>query len=121
MRSRYTGYFLGDEDYILLTWHPSTRPASVELRSGPAWTGLEIRATEAGGSDDGQGSVEFVAHYVAGGRSGAIHETSRFVREDGRWYYVDGQLHELPPQSKVSRNAPCPCGSGKKFKRCCGR
>lgn len=121
MRSRYTAYFLGLERYLLQTWHASTRPTSVDLQAGPTWTGLQIRSTEAGAEADERGSVEFVARYLAGGRPGTLHESSRFLREEGHWYYVDGRLHDAPDGTKVSRNAPCPCGSGRKFKRCCGR
>lgn len=122
MRSRYTAYFLGDEAYLRHTWHSATRPESVDIQNGPEWTGLEIRSTGAGGEPDEHGLVEFVARYVADGRPGALHESSRFLREDGRWVYVDGEIHRSPGQGeKVGRNAPCPCGSGRKFKRCCGR
>jgi SEC-C motif-containing protein len=121
MRSRYVAYLLGDADYIARTWHPSTRPGSVDLSRGPTWTGLQIRNTERGSPGDDEGSVEFVARYIAEGRPGSLHERSRFVREEGLWLYVDGELYETPSEEKVSRNAPCPCGSGRKFKRCCGR
>lgn len=114
MRSRYAAYARGDAAYLLATWHPSTRPPTLALEEDPAWCGLEIRACAAG---DREGSVEFVARYRDGGRPGALHETSRFVREEGCWYYVDGRIHPAP---KVGRNDPCPCGSGRKFKRCCG-
>lgn len=117
MRSRYTAYVLGDEAYLLASWHPSTRPAAVPMDERPAWCGLAIRATAAGGEGESEGRVEFLAHYTAGGRRGTLHETSRFVREGGRWFYLDGAVH---PEEKPGRNAPCPCGSGRKFKRCCG-
>lgn len=122
MRSRYVGYLLGDTEYVERTWHPSTRPESVDLAQGPTWTGLDIRSTAAGGVCDEHGTVEFIAYYVAGGGPGTLHEKSHFVREGGNWYYVDGDLYETPADGvKVGRNAPCPCGSGRKFKRCCGR
>lgn len=121
MRSRYTAYALGDEAYLLRSWHRSTRPERVDVRAAPRWIGLEIRAAEAGGPSDEHGTVEFVAHFLEGERAGTLHETSRFVREAGEWRYVEGTLHAgTPVPDKVGRNAPCPCGSGRKFKRCCG-
>ena len=88
MRSRYTAYVVGDVDYLLATWHPSTRPATLELDPGIAWRSLEIVRTERGGPLDREGVVEFAARYRADGRPGALREVSRFVR-DGRWLYVD--------------------------------
>ena len=88
MRSRYSAYVLGLEDYLLATWHASTRPAALDLASGPQakWLGLEIKAqTEAGD----QATVEFVARCRVGGRAQRLRELSRFVREDGFWYYLD--------------------------------
>jgi SEC-C motif-containing protein len=121
MRSRYTAYVLGNAEYLLRTWHRSTRPPQIDMTGGPRWTGLEIRALEAGGLGDERGTVEFVARFLQRGRASALHETSRFVRESGEWYYVDGTVHAASPErDKVGRNAPCPCGSGRKFKRCCG-
>jgi SEC-C motif-containing protein len=116
MRSRYTAYVLGDERYLLASWHRSTRPAAVPMEGRPAWCGLELRATVAGRAGDAEGRVEFVARYTEGGRPGVLHETSRFIREGGHWYYLDGRLHA---EERPGRNAPCPCGSGRKFKRCC--
>lgn len=121
MRSRYTAYVLGDDDYLLRTWHPSTRPASVDSGVGPVWTGLQVLASTGGGPDDTQGAVEFMARYRDGTRLGSLHETSRFVREEGAWLYLDGEIHPAAEAgTKVGRNALCPCGSGRKFKRCCG-
>lgn len=94
MRSRYSAYVLGNEPYLLATWHASTRPASLDLTedAGTKWLGLEIKRTEAGAEQDQRGIVEFVARYKVGGRAHRLHEVSRFVREDGRWYYVDGDV-----------------------------
>ena len=117
MRSRYSAYVMKNAGYITTTWHASTRPADLDLSvDDTRWQRLAILATENGGEDDVAGFVEFVA-WFAGGQ---MHERSRFVKEDGRWLYVDGEI--LPPVSevKVGRNDPCPCGSGKKFKKCCG-
>ena len=91
MRSRYSAYVLGLADYLLATWHPSTRP--VALEPNPAslkWLGLEVRRHESQDAD--HATVEFVARSKLGGRAQRLHETSRFVRENGRWFYVDGDL-----------------------------
>lgn len=89
MRSRYSAYVLGLEDYLLGTWHESTRPAALNLKAGPPpkWLGLEIKAQEQG---DDAATVEFVARCKVGGRARRMHEVSLFVREDGRWHYLDG-------------------------------
>lgn len=94
MRSRYTAYVLGREDYLRATWHASTQPVDLgaALTGRVKWLGLQIRRTEAGGAADREGAVEFVARYKRDGRAGRLHEVSRFVREDGRWLYVDGQF-----------------------------
>lgn len=90
MRSRFTAFAVGDATYLRATWHASTRPRTLDLDEGVAWRSLEIRSTGAGGPFDDAGVVEFVARYRDGGVRGALHETSRFVREAGRWLYVDG-------------------------------
>lgn len=94
MRSRYSAYVLGLEPYLLATWHPSTRPASLDLAAGvpTQWIGLEVKRHVATGSD--AATVEFVARYKVGGRAHRMHELSRFVRENGRWFYVDGDVNQ---------------------------
>ena len=89
MRSRYSAYVLQNADYLLASWHPSTRPASVHFEAGLKWLGLELRRHE---SDGERATVEFVARSKLGGRAHRLHETSRFILEAGRWYYVDGDL-----------------------------
>ncbi len=126
MRSRYTAYVLADITWLLQTWHPSTRPPrldlSASLADGSTWLELQVLATTAGRATDEQGSVEFIARYQQAGRLKSLHETSRFIREADKWYYVNGLLHPSETiMSKISRNAACPCGSGRKYKRCCGR
>lgn len=91
MRSRYSAYMRGLGDYLLATWHPDSRPADLNLEPGLRWLGLEVRAHRALGDD--RAEVEFVARSKVGGRAHRLHETSRFVREGGRWLYVDGTLH----------------------------
>lgn len=89
MRSRYSACVLGLEDYLLATWHASTRPGALDLASAalPKWLGLEIKAHA---ESDDTATVEFVARCRVGGRAQRLHEISRFVRDDGRWFYVDG-------------------------------
>ena len=87
MRSRYSAYVLGLVDYLLATWHPSTTPGELEL-SPLKWLGLEVRQAQVAGD---AGVVEFVARCRTDGRGQRIHEISRFVREQERWYYIDGQ------------------------------
>lgn len=93
MRSRYCAYVLGLEPYLLATWYAGTRPQSLGLADEPAakWLGLEVKRHAPTGPDSA--SVEFVARYKVGGRAQRLHELSRFVRESGRWYYVDGDIH----------------------------
>jgi len=92
MRSRYTAYTLLREDYLLATWHSSTRPAALGLaqEAHSKWLGLEVKRHELHDTD--RASVEFVARYKINGRAHRLHETSRFVRESGRWFYVDGDI-----------------------------
>lgn len=90
MRSRYTAFVAERADYLQATWHPTTRPASLEFDTDTKWLGLEVRACRTTGDD--RAEVEFVARYRVGGRAVRLHETSRFVREGGRWFYVDGDM-----------------------------
>ncbi|GAB1233477.1 YchJ family metal-binding protein [Ferrigenium sp. UT4] len=92
MRSRYTAYALLREDYLLATWHPSTRPAALGLaeETPTKWIGLDVKRHEQ--RDETHAIVEFVARYKIGGRAQRLHEVSRFVREGGFWFYVDGDL-----------------------------
>jgi SEC-C motif-containing protein len=90
MRSRYSAFALGNAGYLLATWHPRTRPAELEVDRRVRWTGLDVVATTGGSPLETEGTVEFRAHHVVGGRAGAQHERSRFLREQGRWFYLDG-------------------------------
>ncbi len=124
MRSRYTAYVLADIAYLLKTWHPTTRPSAIDPATIPAWCALQIIHAEGGKEGDQQGLVEFKARAMVQKQPCQLHERSRFVKEDGAWLYVDGELmgSPAPPAKagKVGRNEPCPCGSGKKSKKCCG-
>ena len=90
MRSRYSAYVVGLINYLLATWHPSTSPGDLEI-SPVKWLGLEVRHSETEGD---AGVVEFVARCRTSHGAQRLHETSRFVRQDGRWYYIDGQMTE---------------------------
>jgi SEC-C motif-containing protein len=91
MRSRYSAYVLGLSDYLLATWHASTRPAALEPDpDGLKWLGLEVRRHLL--IDAEHAEVEFVARSKLAGRAHRLHELSRFAREDSRWYYVDGEV-----------------------------
>lgn len=92
MRSRYTAYARGDEAYLLSTWHPATRPDNLALDRAPRakWIGLEVRRHEQ--ADEYHAVVEFLARYRVGGHAQRLHEVSRFVKEEGRWYYLEGDV-----------------------------
>lgn len=92
MRSRYSAFALHETSYLLASWHPATRPATLDLDPELAWTGLEIVATEKGGPGDIDGIVEFRAHHRSGGQVGVLHEVSRFRRAGGEWRYVRGRM-----------------------------
>ncbi len=87
MRSRYTAFALGNEGYLLATWHPTTRPVRLALDRGDAWVQLRVLAAA---TDGDNATVEFIARSKNGGSVASLHEISRFVREQGRWLYVDG-------------------------------
>ena len=91
MRSRYSAFTLGDADYLVKSWHPDTRPASVTIDESQRWIGLKIKTVSHGGADEGEGSVEFVARYKVQGKAYRLHENSRFRKLDGRWYYLDAK------------------------------
>jgi SEC-C motif-containing protein len=128
MRSRYAAYASGDVDYIVHT-HDPDRKHEVDRKNTEAWSkqsewlGLEILRTEKGGPQDDTGEVEFVARYRARGVTVNHRERAEFRRHAGRWVFVDGKEIAGPPvrreEPRVGRNDPCPCGSGKKYKKCC--
>ena len=90
MRSRYSAFVRGDAAHLLATWHASTRPAALELEPGVKWLGLDVRGPRAIDADHAE--VEFVARSRLAGRATRLHERSRFVREGGHWFYVDGEF-----------------------------
>lgn len=124
MRSRYSAYVTGNLTHLLQTWHSSTRPSTIDLNANPDWCGLQIVRTEKGQREDNEGIVEFEATAISRGDIFKLHEVSRFVKENNQWLYLSGEIVGLPSPNrlkagKIGRNDPCPCGSGKKFKKCC--
>ncbi|HAI35024.1 MAG TPA: hypothetical protein DEQ58_10220 [Alcanivorax sp.] len=115
MRSRYSAFVRDNADYMRASWHPDTRPAELTLEGGDQWLGLEIVDAKQEGD---AGQVHFRATHRDGDGFAVLEEHSRFVRENDHWFYLDGE-HTVTPL-KPGRNNPCPCGSGRKFKKCCG-
>ena len=93
MRSRYTAFCLGEKEHLLKSWHEQTRPTRISINPDQQWLGLKILSTESGTISDETGKVEFVARYKLAGRGHRLHETSRFVRIEAEWYYLDGEHH----------------------------
>lgn len=128
MRSRYSAYATGKVDYILETHNPDDRDdlsrEEVENWSKNSdWQGLEILQCSKGTEKDAKGTVEFKAHFMQDRARYTHHEVALFEKKNDRWYFVDGQVQNQPQvreAPKVGRNDPCPCGSGKKYKKCCG-
>lgn len=129
MRSRYTAYVLKQIDYLTESLHPDYRQDHDQLAAKrwaeqAEWLGLEVKEIIGGREQDQTGTVEFIANYRERGQIRHYHEIGHFCREQERWYYVEGQLPknktQRREQQKVGRNALCPCGSGKKYKKCCG-
>jgi len=127
MRARYTAYVKCEIDYIINTQESDdqTDRASTESWARDSeWLGLEIVGSEGGGPADSTGTVEFIARYRHKGEEHAHHESSDFRRVGDTWVLVDGKLQNSTfrrTTPKVKPNEPCPCGSGKKFKKCCGK
>jgi SEC-C motif-containing protein len=129
MRSRYSAYAKTEVEHVIKSTAPEQRKgldenATRAWSQNSQWTGLEIVSTEKGGPDDDTGSVEFIATYTEGGVAKRHHEKGLFRKIRGSWYYEDGEMVKQQPvvreEPKVGRNDPCPCGSGKKYKKCCG-
>ncbi len=129
MRSRYAAYVLGEIDYIVSSHHPERRDdvdaAGARSWSEQAqWEGLDVHRAE-GGEDDDEGVVDFTARYMSSGHLVHHRERAQFKKHDGKWYFFDSEMLRGKPVvregRKVGRNEPCPCGSGKKYKKCCGR
>ncbi|MCP4716181.1 MAG: YchJ family protein [Deltaproteobacteria bacterium] len=128
LRSRYSAYSKTEVSYIVKTTHSDhlkdTDEASIRAWSeNSVWEKLEVEAASAGGPDDTEGTVEFYAHYTEKGARKIHHELATFKKVDGTWYFYDAEpvrpKQYVRPEPKIGRNEPCPCGSGKKYKKCC--
>ncbi len=130
MRSRFTAYVKGRVDHLTHSLHPEHRDdhdeeATRRWAARADWLNLQVVSVQGGGVGDDSGEVEFIATYREKGVIQHHHEIGSFSKQDGVWYFIDGKL--VPAKTathtgpKVGRNAPCPCGSGRKYKKCCGR
>ncbi len=130
MRARYSAYVEKELDYLLESTHPNQR-SDYDLKGTKRWAeksdwdGLQIISTEKGGSGDSQGKVEFIAHYRYKDKRLAHHEMAEFIKEEGKWYFYQGKMvpqkQVIRSEEKIGRNDPCTCGSGLKYKKCCGK
>ncbi|MEL0632791.1 YchJ family metal-binding protein [Pseudoalteromonas carrageenovora] len=119
MRSRYSAYVMKNAKYVYLTYASEKQPENPikeikDFAESCRFIGLDVVSTN---HDDTQGKVEFKAHYFYQNLYCELHEDSRFIKEDGKWRYLDGVIFPVT-DIKVSRNDNCPCGSGKKYKKC---
>ncbi len=130
MRARYSSYVTGDVGFLKRSATPKgleefDEDASRSWSKAAQWHGLEIISTEGGGEGDDTGVVEFRALYTANGEFCNHHERSTFIRDADGWKFSDGAFVKEKPvireEPKIGRNDPCPCGSGKKYKKCCGK
>ena len=130
MRARYSAYSKTAVDFIIATTIAEKKKecdekAIRDWSEHSTWHKLEIISTEKGTPSDTEGAVEFIAHFSEGGIQKNYHEKGTFKKIDGAWLYVDGEIQKQKPfvrsEAKQSRNDPCSCGSGKKFKKCCGK
>lgn len=128
MRSRYTAYAMGAIDYLYQTSSERVRKefdaeGSKKWAQSAEWTGIKIIQTTGGGAQDESGVIEFLAHYKVKESDFNHHERAEFEKHDGGWVFMDGNMIGPAPvrreEPKVGRNDPCPCGSGKKYKKCC--
>ncbi len=129
MRARYSAFAKAEIDFLTESLHPAHRhdhdaAATRRWVQNSEWLDLEILSCDAGGEQDEEGMVEFIATFKEKGAVRRHHERSIFSKKNGRWYFVEGsmvttdtQVRESP---KIGRNESCPCGSGKKYKKCCG-
>lgn len=128
MRARYSAYVKSEVDFIVASTHPDKRDGLLtegirRWSERSTWHGLEIISSDGGGPEEQSGSVEFIAHYTEKTTKKKHHELAQFDRVEGAWFFADG-TPVMPKQfirarPKVGRNEPCPCGSGKKHKKCC--
>ena len=130
MRARYSAYAVGDVKFLYNSSGPEVQAefdekTTREWSKSATWQGLEVLETERGGEADDDGYVSFIARYTANKQTCEHRERSYFKKINGAWRFIDGQIDTGEPwhreEPKVGRNDPCPCGSGKKYKKCCGK
>lgn len=128
MRARYSAYVGVEMDFVFETTHPDQRgdydhKGTREWAENSGWQGLEIISTRNGGTKDSTGEVEFIARFLEKETPREHHELAKFKRENGLWLFTDGAMVKPKPiiANKVGRNDPCTCGSGLKYKKCCGK
>ncbi len=128
MRARYAAHVKVEIDFLFESTHPDHRQGydhkgTRTWAENSEWHGLDILGTARGGAEDEEGEVEFVARYRDRDGVRSHHERGRFSRKDGRWLFTEGVMVRSQPLSstKVGRNDPCNCGSGSKYKKCCGK
>ena len=128
MRARYSAYVGVQMDFIFETTHPGHRKGydhagTKKWAENSEWLGLEIVDTIRGGVEDVSGQVEFIARFSEKGEKFEHHENAHFMRESSRWFFTEGNMVRPKPitVSKIGRNDPCSCGSGVKYKKCCGK
>lgn len=128
MKARYSAYVRTEMDFIFESTHADHRTGydhqgTREWAENSEWLGLEIVGTQNGTAEDSVGEVEFIARFRDKGELREHHECAKFIRQDGRWLFTDGSMVKSKPiiASKIGRNDPCTCGSGLKYKKCCGK
>lgn len=128
MRARYSAYVGAQMDFIFESTHADHRAGydhdgTRKWAENAEWLGLEIIGTKMGGQDDAAGEVEFIARFHEKGEPREHHENAHFIRQDGRWFFTEGSMVRSKPiiSNKIGRNDPCSCGSGIKYKKCCGK
>ena len=128
IRARYTAYTRSNIDFIYESSAQKVRDefdreGTKSWADNAKWEGLEIVSVQDGQEKDTTGTVEFIAHYVINEQTCTHREVATFRKEEGKWLFEDGHVHGPPPKRrdapKIGRNDPCPCGSGKKYKKCC--
>ncbi|MFO0566746.1 MAG: YchJ family metal-binding protein [Polyangiaceae bacterium] len=130
MRARYAAYALGEVDFVLASHTPEAgkdvdRAQTEAWSKNSKWLGLEVLSTEGGGAEDTTGTVEFVAKYKVKNVTLEHRERAKFEKHGGKWLFADAEPIAGPPVKhegpRIGRNDPCTCGSGKKYKKCCGK
>jgi SEC-C motif-containing protein len=128
MRARYSAYVGAQMDFIFETTHPDHRQGydhegTKEWAESSEWLGLEIVTTKQGGLKDDTGEVEFIARFREKGALREHHENAQFQKDGEGWYFTEGSMVKAQPitVNKIGRNDPCTCGSGLKYKKCCGK